>query len=236
LRNGYCWLYITVHPKYDTLINLLQYFGFTSVNNPTDTGDIRFIKSLVDLSNEKDSSSPLEYFKKFGPYSFHIQDVQNYIVPILPKYHRLLFPDAELQIDLIKRITPYGNGILKAYLSGASIRQISPGSVLYFYRSDDLKGITTVGVVEEWKVSEDPEEIASFVGSRTVYSFEEITMFCSSPTIAILFQHAGILNRPIFYDDLLENKVVKGPPQSIQSVSEEGVQWLQNQIRERLPY
>jgi ribosomal protein S18 acetylase RimI-like enzyme len=84
-----------------------------------------------------------------------------------------------------------------------------------------------LGVVEATFRSSAPEEIARRVARRTVYSFDEITQLCSKRAVlSILFRYAERLVRTITYEELLRGGVLQGPPQSIQSVPSEGIEWL----------
>ncbi|RJS72177.1 hypothetical protein CW714_04890 [Methanophagales archaeon] len=49
------------------------------------------------------------------------------------------------------------------------------GDILLFYRSRDVKGITSIGIVEKvYENITNPDEIISYVGKRSVYSQSEI--------------------------------------------------------------
>lgn len=102
------------------------------------------------------------------------------MVPIEPRWHRLLFPDGEPVEDTLFPATlglsaqPFGNALRKAYLCNASSRLLRPGDPLLFYRSRDQKAVYVVGVCEDTLVSQEPDEIIATVGRRTVYSLQEI--------------------------------------------------------------
>ena len=96
-----------------------------------------------------------------------------FVVPIQPKYLGRLFPDVDPQCGLSPGETAYGNSILKAYLCHAPLRQLKPGHVLLFYRSQSRQA-RAVGVVEETLVSESAEAASHLVGRRTVYDYATI--------------------------------------------------------------
>lgn len=234
IGNSYDWLYISIFPKYDTLLKLLAEFGFYKMDEESDRGEILLLKQLIYTESDREALSPQEFYSRYGPFSYKFSNVPSFIVPIKPEYHQLLFPDAELM--LFKGIHPFGNSIRKAYLCNANIRIINPGDILLFYKSGSDPCITTVGIVEDTMVSEIPDKLVRFVGRRTVYSYSEIKDLCNKDVLAIRFRHAGILSEPLQYTVLKENDVISGPPQSIQSIPEESLDWLHKQVIERLPY
>ena len=90
--------------------------------------------------------------------------------------------------------------------------------------------MTSVGVCETVLVSTVPNEIARFVGKRTVYRLEEIENLCQRHVLAILFRHARVLESPISIEDLKSHLVLKGPPQSITRLRNGGDEWLQSRL------
>jgi hypothetical protein len=49
--------------------------------------------------------------------------------------------------------------------------------------------------------------------------------------LAIAFRQARILDRPIPLGDLVAQRILKGPPQSITRLSEEAALWLASRIK-----
>jgi L-amino acid N-acyltransferase YncA len=229
--NRYDHLYVTVFDKkYGELVDLFTDFGFGPHATRSPLGELVLTKPLKFEPSEYASTPPLAFNVRYGPANFKIHGVEMFVIPIRPVYHRLLFPDAQSQLDIMLTHHPFANSIRKAYLCHASTRRISPGSVLLFYRSDDEQAVRSIGVAEGVRVSKQPDEITHFVGQRTVYSYNEIAKMSEKPVLAILFRHARNLAVPISLADLRAYKVLSGPPQSIVRVREEGMEW----VRERL--
>ncbi|HEX6909707.1 MAG TPA: hypothetical protein VF142_04920, partial [Longimicrobium sp.] len=126
---------------------------------------------------------------------------------------------------------PYGNAIRKAYLSHANVRDVAPGSLLWFYRSESDQGIVALGVAERVVRSRDPDEIARAVGKRTVYSLDQIRAMCEKEVLAVLFRQARVFQPPVPVAELMSGRVFKQPPQSVSRIKPEGRAWL----RSRLP-
>jgi hypothetical protein len=159
-----------------------------------------------------------------------IQNVPAFIVPIRPLYHRLLFPEQERQLELEPGNHPFGNSIRKAYLSHAPIRKIGKGCNLFFYRSEDIHSITSTGVVEGTLISSVADEIARYVGKRTIYSFSEIKEMCKGQVLAILFRQSRILENPIGLEELKKNRILTAAPQSIMKIQRRTLNWIQSRI------
>jgi L-amino acid N-acyltransferase YncA/predicted nucleic acid-binding protein len=229
-QNQQASIYITTFDKQVELLNLLDNFGFETLCT-SDRGEVVLLKRLKFLSKDCATLTPLEFHIKFGPNQVRFDGVNSFLIPIVPKYHETLFPEAEAQLKLLPGQHPFGNGIRKAYLCHAKIRRIAPGDVIFFYRSGKHSGIATHGVVENIIISSDPREIARCVGKRTVYAYPEIENLCrKGDVLVILFRLAHSVIEPIALKTLLEKNIIRKAPQSIISLSSETAKWLRNQL------
>lgn len=228
--NRYDWIYVTVFEKYGNLIGLLKDFGFQDVGHRTKLGEVVLAKPMSFTEADRDSWDSLAFNVRYGPFAVKIKGVPTFVVPIKPQYHRLLFPEAEEQLELMPGRQPFGNSIRKAYLSNSLIRTITGGANLLFYRSEDIHSVTCLGVVEDTLVSSSPIEVARYVGKRTVYTFREIEALCSREVLAILFRQSRILKSAIPLKELMANGVLSAAPQSIVTVAEEAREWLQTRL------
>jgi GNAT superfamily N-acetyltransferase len=227
--NRHDFIYVTAFEKQGELVSLFEEFGFHE-HGRSDSSELVLVKQLRQASNES-GLSPLEFHVRYGPPSMRFAEPA-FVVPIEPRFHHLLFPDADDQLGLQAGSHPFGNGLRKAYLCKAPIRQIGPGAPLLFYLSHSKKAVTVVGVAEETLVSRDAEEIASNVGKRTVYSMREIEEFCSSgEVLAIFFRQAmRVEPKPISLTELVQNGVLRAAPQSIVTVQQGGSEWLRQRL------
>ncbi len=230
-KNHYQELYITVFEKYGRLITLLEQFGFEMQNQRTKLGEIILSKKMVFCDALGHTNvDPVDFVIKYGPFNFQWNPNRLFIVPIRPEYHRKLFPEAEKQLKLLNTSEAYGNAIRKAYLSNSQTRRLANGDMLLFYRSKDIKSITALGVLEDWRISSDADEIVRFVGNRTVYSITEITGMCGSRVLALLFRHVRNLKYPIQYDALVSNGIITTAPQSITQIRKGSCEWLRDRL------
>ena len=239
VSNNYDGLYVTVfEERHPTLVNLLEDFGFSRVGS-TPIGEAALGKRLRPTVVEREGLDPLEFHIRFGPPAILGLTTNTYVIPIVPEFHRSLFPDAEarfnapLQLSFAMGVAdqPFGNSLRKAYLSNARRHRVELGSTLLFYRSHDYHAVTVVGVLEALKASSNPDEIARFVGKRTVYSYDEIAYKCAQgPVLALLLRQDRILDVPIGLDELIDNRAVKSHPQSLVRAKKEGLPWLAQRI------
>lgn len=94
-----------------------------------------------------------------------------------------------------------------------------------------LKAYTAIGSIEDSIRTTNPNEIARYVGSRTVYDFKSIATFCKRPTLAIRFRYVKGLTTPIRLNELKIFGVVKGAPQSIMKLEQKGIEWIKARLK-----
>ena len=233
-------LYVEVFNKHEPLIDLFEAFGFRKSSYQTSRDELVLAKNLAHATDSS-KYSPLEFHVLFGPPAIQTT-IRSFIVPIIPKWHSMLFPDSPAEspysqmplpgLEIESENHPSGNALRKAYLCNSNTEALEPGDVLLFYRSHDLKAITTVGVVESTIRSADPQEIMTYVGRRTVYRPDEIVMMCRSVrgVLAILFRQDRFVESPWQLDELQGNGVLRGWPQTIVRVGEKGCTWVRQQL------
>ncbi|MFH2045140.1 MAG: EVE domain-containing protein [Pseudomonadota bacterium] len=214
-NNNYEFVYFTVFPKQDELIAFSESFGFQVSEVQNDRGEYIVFKKLSYTMDDAKNLSPLQFHINFGPRRVLFQGNSTFVVPIKPIFHES---------------RPCGNSIKKAYLCHSPIKQIRPGDNILIYRSDDIRGITAIGAVEDTLKSSKPDEIARHVGSRTVYSFDDIVDFCNKPTLAIRFRYVKDINPPIRLNELKQKGFLGGAPQSIMKLRQEGVIWIKTKL------
>lgn len=206
--------------RHDYLIRLLQDFGFEERGSYA--GDLVLVKSHPVTSPDASLFQPLEYARKYFPHFRHDATIQKFLIPIQPHFHEALFPDYRpIQPRLFGTSNNIGNAIKLAYLCHAQTKSINVGDLVLFYRTDDEKSITSVGVVDKFEVLDDAARIASLVSRRTVYTIEQIDEMAKRLTKVILFRLVEHLPKPVSYERLQRERVVSGPIQSIRKITDE---------------
>lgn len=232
-KNNYQHLYFTTYRKHEELIEFAKSFGFNAVEKQ-DEDEIFMQKSLVFSKEDTLKYSPLEFHVKFGPRVTLFGNNLTFIVPIKPEFHDVLFPEMREELSLFPDQKPCGNSIKKAYLSNSATTLLKPGDNLLFYRSKVKPSITALGIVESFIRSTDANQIARYVGSRTVYRFSDIVDMCKRSkrdTLAIKFRYVKNLESGIGIKELKENSVLNGAPQSITRIKPEGIEWIKQKLQ-----
>lgn len=233
-HNNYQFCYFTAFPKQTQLISFATDFGFYEIESKDSPSELALCKQFEYSSEEKKTVHPLDFHIKYGPRITVFENNRSFVVPIKPEYHLVLFPElGPIQTSIVPRkLKPCGNAIRKAYISNAVTRKVSSGDNLFFYRSQDISAITSVGIVESVLRSRNPLEIARFVGKRTVYPFCEIEDLCrNNEVLAILFRMVKAIGPPhISLRTLKSHGILKAQPQSITELNDPAIQWLRQQI------
>jgi len=156
----------------------------------------------------------------FYPSFYDGDRVNKFIVPIRPEWHNRLFTEyRQRQLTLFESMGEFiveGNTIKKAYLCYSKIKVMKEGDILLFYRSGDIRGITSTGIVEKvYDNITNSDEIISCVGKRSVYSRLEIEEIAKKPTKIILFWWIMHFEKPVEYRFLLDNGILNWPPRTI---------------------
>lgn len=213
-------VFIHGDPNQAYLINLLLDFGFAEAG-PYDK-DVAFVKDHPHLAPSV-LLPPVDYVRKYFPHFREDAEIGKFVVPIQPSFHDTLFPELVRQPDFFGGGPTPGNAIKQAYLCHAATTKVRPGDLVLFYRTQDKKAITTVGVVESYEVLNDAVSIMQRVSRRTVYSQADIGIMAKRPTKVMLFRLVRHFAQPAKYDDLLSAGVVRGPIQSITQITEDGL-------------
>jgi hypothetical protein len=218
-------IFITVKKgEQQPLVDMLKDFGFFEIG--VHNNDISYVKShpmSAPIDSEAMALSPFCYHRKYFPHYREDENIQKLIIPIKPEYHAILFPDCPVphQLELFSAHSDVGNAIKLAYLCHAPLSKIYSGDIIMFYRSTDFKILTTIGVVEDFFISQSAEEIAGIVSRRTVYNFEEIKKMARKPTRVILFRLIKHFAKPLGYKWLKSQKIVSGNIQTIRLINTE---------------
>lgn len=236
-KNKYNLIYLTTFPEQETLIDLVEYYGFLKTST-SENGEITYEKIVSSeklLSNKYETNFDLS--RKNYPRFCTDKSVDIYCVPIKESFHDILFP--ELITERAPDLFSYsgisgiprrpGNTIRKVYICRAQITKIKKGSILLFYKgkSENLpsQNITAIGVFEDVSLAHSYNELLQMAGGRSVYSSAQIQAMHPTPrkpVKVINFLLAGYPNPPLGLSELISKKVFKKhPPQSICKISRE---------------
>jgi hypothetical protein len=251
--NGFDLVYVTVFPRHELLIALLQTFGFR-ITQERDKGEL--VMERIMFSGETPSlaeAAALCFDKHSYPAFVDGTAIAKYVVPIQPAFHVILFPEiAEAPVlplfpdqrflvssSGIRDRTP-GNTIRKVYICRSPTRTLQAGDLLLFYlsKSGDLvrsQSVTTIGVVEQGRLATSAQELIQLVGRRSVYTkrnLEAFTPTVDSPVLVVDFLLQGHFEPAISLEKLLRTGAfVSRPPQSIKRITNTVYQSLKREMR-----
>ena len=228
ILNNVFEIYLTHYKQNsDYLIPLLQNFGFSKYGENKEGEEI-YLKKIIPEGAIKlrDKNDAAEINKTFYPAFYDGSIIKKHIIPIEPMFHDRLFPDVNIgskQLSLLEpNTTSEGNSIKKAYICNSNSHKLNIGDVVLFYRSQDIKALTTLGTVESIHYDlTNAEQIAKLIAKRTVFSIEEIKEKCHSKVTVILFNQNFNLKHNYKYTDLKNKQIVNGYIQGITEISDE---------------
>jgi len=216
-KNNIEHIYLTMQlDKQPYLRDMVEEYGFSYFSDHN--GDQVFIKKHP-VNPPAKALPPLDYHIQFFPHFKSGIEVNKFIIPVRPKFHAMLFPEIQPQLGLFLHAS-VGNAIKQAYLCNARIKSPSVGDIVLFYRSEDLKAITSLGIIESVHDLDDVDKIVPLVSKRTVYSFGDIVKMAEKRTKVILFRSALHFKQPITYKWLTKEGVINGQIQTIRKISD----------------
>lgn len=223
-------VYLEVLPDKVELLAWLNRFGFFALPDADAPLDQLVLVKLLNPPPDSAELTPLDHAVTYGPGNVRIE--RGHIVPIQEAFHHLLLPDADPQDSLLAGSFGCGNAIRKAYLSRAGTRKVQPGDALLFMRTGaGPSRITALGIVEDTLVSASTDALVAFVGTRTVYSREQIdNMRRGGNVLALLFRHDRAVKNPLRTSEAIASGALNGTPQTITQLSPEGLTWVRNQL------
>jgi GNAT superfamily N-acetyltransferase len=222
---------VTVFPGRADVIQLFEGHGFQTVDPITDRGELILWRPMGRPDQRPHGMDAFEYHQRYGPRELDMSR-PIFLIPIQPQWEERLFPEGA-ELRLFSETVACGNGLRKAYLCHSPSRKIARGDIVLLYRSRNQQGVRYVAVVEAVFRSTEPTTIAQAVGSRTVYSAEEIAAMTANgrkEVLTILMSQSRVLPSPWTPPQLRKERVFLRPPQSLMQVTGEGEKWTRKQL------
>lgn len=191
-QNGFSETYLTIYPRFGSQIAILETLGFSDIGAQAEE---RVLLKKLTYENGKPPAAD-QFFKTYFPAFRQDAQVRKFLIPVQPTWHTRLFPDyythrVQRVFEDFSGAAPAGNAIRKAYLSHSRITRIRPGDIVLFYRSQDVRLVTHLGLVEQAAVCGTLEQVIQTAGNRTVLPIRELESLCQGPVLVILFWSAG---------------------------------------------
>lgn len=164
-------IYVTIYPKHEGLIRILQRYGFNEEGKKGE--ELVLVKNMKTITGDILKDYPL----------LTTTDKRKFLLSIYPMYHTKMFPDSILRneerqkYELVKDVS-YTNSIHKIYLCFMpDTVQLQRGDIVTIYRTKDDKGparyrsvITSVCQIEEVKTNKDFANVKDFLEYTNYYS------------------------------------------------------------------
>lgn len=238
-RNGFRHVYLHTRTEEQAhLVRLLGDFGFENRGrHHSCPADEVYAKPMRPEREEALVSRRdfLDFAIRYYPSVRSERIVGRYLVPIQPRFHERLFPDARRQLLLFNESASEANAILKAYLCRSPSNALGAGDLLFFYQSGSAKSVECFGFVESVARLSNPDEILPLVSKRTVYSEAEIReMSADGPLLVILFRLVRPFEKPVSMDRLHDCGVA-GNIQSVRELPPAAYETLFKPLLEQAP-
>lgn len=164
-------IYVTIFPKHEGLIRILQRYGFKEEGKKGN--ELLLVKNMKILTGNILKDYPL----------IKTNNKRKFLLAIHPKFHTSMFPDSILRneegvkYELIKDIA-HTNSIHKIYVTSISDTvQLQTGDLIVIYRTNDGVGparyrsvITSICQIEEVKTNKDFATVEDFINYANYYS------------------------------------------------------------------
>ncbi|AVP53582.1 Uncharacterised protein [Clostridium tetani] len=206
-KNNFEEVYVTIFKKHDSLIDLLQRYGFEyhgKKNSDAGTENV-----YIKFSDKIQNDILLDYPK------IDTRKNKKFLLSIWPKFHTRMFPDSKLQTEkkhVIEDLS-FTNSIEKIYLSGANLSEYDRGDIIVIYRTADYGKraefsavATSICVVQEIKhinEFENYDEFSNYCIKHSVFTNDELKSFWQTKKYKYLIKmlyNVALNKRPIRRD------------------------------------
>lgn len=202
-------IYVTIFPKHEALVRLLQKYGFEERGKKGDEPVL--IRPMKQCSGDVLKDYPF----------VHTKEKRKFLLAIRPEFHTQLFPDSILNTeqrdkDYLVRDVAHTNSIQKIYVCMMkAVEQLRHGDVLIIYRTNDGAGsayyrsvASSICVVEEIKKKSDFADIAQYLkyaNAYSVFSEKELEKLYQQPDMVVIkMTYNAAFDRRIIRKELIE--------------------------------
>ena len=210
-------VYITVFELHSSLMSLFERYGFRRCGTKTTRNGVEIVlsRSLTDFTGDR----VLDY-----PF-INITGAKFWLLAIYPHYHTRLLPDSILRnepIEIVQDVS-HANTIHKVYISKLSLGRMSPGDVVFFYRTTDGQSaahyrsvVTSICCVEEVRKRRSFSSIDDFLDytrPRSVFDDDELRDWYATERMSVAkLTYNAALNKRITRGYLIDNHIISAQP------------------------
>jgi hypothetical protein len=123
VKNKFPSTYITFFAEQEYLSLFLKDFGFQISATTTEKGEFIYFKEFEKPKKDEPQIDPKDFHIKYSPWHYSGNKIKKYVVPIIPKFHKMLFPELyseQLEMPFSPMGTIPGNTLKKVYLSNST--------------------------------------------------------------------------------------------------------------------
>lgn len=217
LDDGSDEIYVTIFPKHQVLVQLLERYGFKKMaTKTTPNGTEEVLVKRLDGSG----ATLLERYPLVD-----LNRGKNWLLALYPIWHSRLLPDSILSNEshaIVKDVSST-NSIHKVYLGAmGEMAEFEPGDKLLIYRTSDKKGparfravATSICVVEEYRhlaSFSSKEEFIDYCAPFSVFSTAELQEFWKTRKYphVVRFSYNVALSRRVTRGEIIEHTGLDG--------------------------
>ena len=201
--------YVTIFPRHETLIRLVQAFGFEEYGEKGDVLNPEkvFVKNMKKVTGNVNKDYPL--IRGTG--------TNKYLLSIYPQYHSVMFPDSILTTENRNIITDisHTNSIHKIYVCTMGVDVLKYGDIIVLYRtaedgrSAEYSAVaTSICVIEEVRKQSDFgsfNECFTYANQYSVFDRDDLyKWYQRGECKAIKMTYNVALKKRIVRHDLIE--------------------------------
>ncbi len=228
MQNQKKFLYIEVK-KWNDFIDWLLWFGFYIVwDKKDDLSSLVLKKDIFPTTNDR-------WLVNNYPFYYFWENTNIFLIPIQSKFSEKLFPEIHSQLQLHIEDNVCWNTIKKSYLSWKNNKKIKHGDLIFFYESstwwwiqENNMTLISVWVVEEMLYTDNEIDAIKFIWKRSVYTAEEIHRIAKWGVFIINFRYLDELKIKPNLWELIDQSVLKWPPQSMQNIDKVHYNYLKS--------
>jgi len=179
-------LYVTVFPKHDKLIKILENYGFKITGTKATANGIENVMTKSISKKNYDSTATISH-----NYPLINKQVNSHLLGIYPSFHTRLFPDSILNTEDSSQVimdVSYANSIEKVYICKmGKVANIRPGENVVIYRTGEYGKpaeysavATSICTAIEVKTKNDfnnVEELIEYCKKTSIFTQSEIKKF-----------------------------------------------------------
>lgn len=197
--------YVTIFEKHESLINLVQQFGFEyhGVKGSGDRQENVYLKKMNSMTGNINKDFP----------AISIENAKKYILSIYPKYHSVMFPDSILTTENKNIITDvsYTNSIHKIYVcTMEQVENLKYGDIVVLYRTAEYgRSAEYSAVATSICVIEDIKKQNEFASFDEFYKYASKYSVFDEADLRYWYNRGGCKAVKMTYNAALKKRIVR---------------------------